>query len=979
MSHLSSRCLRLVSALSLFVTSLGLPTVVVGGSPPLQPQSVKVFDVTISLYASPTTPEERALYEQIIGYFADGVYESSNGAHKIGRVSVYCGGDYADRADIVWVPECHPSAHVSGRVVEGAHIIMCDSFAHVNFLATDDARQWGGYTLAHEWGHYAYSLYDEYRGSPQDDNIISMPHSTDDPVPNSIMNSQWNALGGHFEWLNFSTAKNNTKNTAQHRVYGASGWETLARSVADDPRDGDLKALPKRIYYPELAGVAPGADDDPTIDLPGTARSNLEIVWISKSIHYQVVLDHSGSMNEDGKMVNAKTATQMLVDLAPVGRAKIGVIMFDDRVEVVQPLTEIDGQSTKDTIKAAIDTIQPANRTAIGDAARKALEDLLASGDSAANRVVFLLTDGLSNSGSDPLSVISDYQAARVPLFTFGYGYDADVNLLQRMAQETGGKFYFAPTGLSELTRAFQEACQSATPSEGLTTGSAMVRVSATSAIPIFVDSTLRGLSVVVTYQGAPSAIRLALADPGGNLVSVGTCRPSASETLCYVNVDMPAPGKWVLKADATNADTLITYRVSGYAENTFSYSASVTCLAGDVVQYPEPIVLLAVLAKELPISGAVVTATIRRPDGSTDIFPLQDDGVAPDAVASDGLYSAILDYSQEGTHDVAVQFDNTAGSAQLTYVGLQPSSGPGGKAVSLPAPFPIVENFQRFARSQIVVAGVASDDHGNTPQDATALLPANADVPGRIDYPGDLDVFAIRTSEAGEITVRVSDLALQMNPRLRILAPDSATVLGEGDLSTHATASGYLALTVRVGAGQIIFAEVSHRGPGHGGRYYISAGSWINSDGSQGGAAGTVVTPVQPPSTGWIAVLMLATLAATGGAAYAVSRGSPEANAGVQVIQGQAVCPSTGFRRGRLLIGRAAGCDLRLTDPTVSSRHALIRKTDHGYVITDLNSLNHTYVNEQQVSERLLQPGDEIRVGNTRLKFLLRRRKRAQ
>jgi len=734
--------------------------------------------------------------------------------------------------------------------------------------------------------------------------------------------------------------------------------------------------LPKRIYYPDLAAVAPGAEDDPSIDLPGMARSDLEIIWISRDIAYEIVLDHSGSMADDSKMENAKTAAQLLVDLAPVNRAKIGVIMFDDRVEVVQRLTEIDSQSTKEAIKTAIGAIQPANRTAIGDAARRALEDMLSAAGSDVNRVVFLLTDGLNNSGSAPLSVIPDYQAARVPLFTFGYGSDADVNLLQRMAQETGGKFYFALTGLTDLTQAFQEAYQSATPSEGLTTGSVLVRASRTLSVPIVVDSTLRSLSVAVTYQGAPSAVRLALADPTGNLNSIGTCRASGGQTLCYVNVDTPAPGIWMLTADAADSDMLITYRVSGYAEDTVTYSASITSLTGNVVQYPEPIVLLAVLAKELPISGAVVTATIQRPDGSADVFPLLDNGMAPDAIADDGLYSAILDYSKDGVYNIAVQFDNSARRAHLTYAGLQPSPGPGGKAVPLPPPLLISEDFQRFASLQIAVAGVTTDDHGNTIGNATVLQLDNEDIPGRIDYANDLDVFAITASESGEIIIRVSNLALGMDPRLRVLAADGTTVLADGDLSTSATPRGYLALPAQLHMGQTIYAQVSHRGVGQGGRYYISAGPRINSDGSHGGdTRRSGVIPGRPSSAGLGAVLVLATFAVAGGLGYAVSRLGAMPLAGVQVIHGQAVRPYASLRGGRLLIGRAPDCHMRLLDSTVSSHHAVIQKTPRGYVVTDLRSTNHTYVNGREISQSMLQSGDEIRVGNARLKFVISRK----
>jgi len=787
----------------------------------------RLWDLTISLYRSPTSAAARAPYERLLEYFADGVFESSNGAHKIRRISIYSGGAFADQADVVWVANCHPSARIAGRATPGAHINMCDVFNTNNYLQDDWGQQGGGYTLAHEWGHYFYAVYDEYRGGNASSPWISSPLSTDDPVPNAIMNSQWNARGGNFAWLNFSTIANNTRNTAQHRVYDASCWETLARPPAFDPRDGQRVSLPQRMHYPELASVAPGRGQAPRIDLPGTARSDLQIVWVGGEVTYQIVLDHSGSMDLETRMANAKAAAKLLVDLAPVGDTTIGVISFDDTVTVVQPLTTVTSQATKATIKANIDRIKPDGNTAIGDAARRALDDLLALGSGASKRAVYLLTDGQNNTGIDPRSVIAAYQSARVPLFTFAYGSGADTALLQEMAQATGGKYYFSPTTLAQLTQVFQDANQLSVPTVGVTSGQATVPASASSSFPIQIDTTLKRLDLVVTYQGDPGAVDLSLVDAQGTASVAAECSASGAETICYFGVEAPAPGIWELRTIAGGGDAVLTYRVGGSAEQEFTYAASLTSLTGEVVRYPEPIVLLATLGKELPIAGARVNATVQRPDGTVESFPLRDDGIAPDATADDGLYSAILDYSQDGPHNITTQFDNSGGTAQLTYVGLQPSAGEDGVEVPFPDPIPIAENFERFARIQVNTLNVQADDHGNTTADATALPADNRDVPGRIDHAGDLDVFEIYASGTGEITVRVSNLALGMDPKVRVLAGDGSTALAEADLATSGT-TGYVILNLTVAAGDVVFAEVSDRGAAIGGSYAISAGSRI-------------------------------------------------------------------------------------------------------------------------------------------------------
>lgn len=256
-------------------------------------RSVVAVDLDIALHNNPGAAD-RALYEEIIGHFADALYESSNGARKLGHVTFHTGGVDAARAHVLWTQRCHPSAPVSGYSIPGLHIHMCDVFrdgagpgVDYDFLASPQARRRAGYALAHEWGHYFFSLYDEFAGDSAWDATPTLPHSTDQGVPNSIMNDPWQALDGDFSWLNFSVPKNDAGRTAQFRVYGASGWSTLARPAAQDPRTGALLALPARIIHPDLAAVAPADAADAALDLPGPpgadARSALHFVWQSQA------------------------------------------------------------------------------------------------------------------------------------------------------------------------------------------------------------------------------------------------------------------------------------------------------------------------------------------------------------------------------------------------------------------------------------------------------------------------------------------------------------------------------------------------------------------------------------------------------------------------------------------------------------------------------------------------------------------------
>jgi pSer/pThr/pTyr-binding forkhead associated (FHA) protein len=68
--------------------------------------------------------------------------------------------------------------------------------------------------------------------------------------------------------------------------------------------------------------------------------------------------------------------------------------------------------------------------------------------------------------------------------------------------------------------------------------------------------------------------------------------------------------------------------------------------------------------------------------------------------------------------------------------------------------------------------------------------------------------------------------------------------------------------------------------------------------------------------------------------------------------------------------LGRNSDCTVHLADPRASRRHAEIRATADGFVISDLGSMNGTQVNGTSVKERVLHDGDQISVGATVMRF---------
>ena len=71
------------------------------------------------------------------------------------------------------------------------------------------------------------------------------------------------------------------------------------------------------------------------------------------------------------------------------------------------------------------------------------------------------------------------------------------------------------------------------------------------------------------------------------------------------------------------------------------------------------------------------------------------------------------------------------------------------------------------------------------------------------------------------------------------------------------------------------------------------------------------------------------------------------------------------------LVIGRETAANLCLADASVSRRHSKIEKKDEGFVITDLESLNGTFINDVPIRTRVLEHGDRVRIGDSQFVFL--------
>jgi hypothetical protein len=255
-------------------------------------------------------------------------------------------------------------------------------------------------------------------------------------------------------------------------------------------------------------------------------------------------------------------------------------------------------------------------------------------------------------------------------------------------------------------------------------------------------------------------------------------------------------------------------------AATTGNYLAALTSLTGGGVLYPEAGRLVATLSRDgESIAQAQVSGQLTRPDSSTAPLTFRDDGIAPDAEADDGLYSALLPYSEPGLHHVDVTFTNGSGLAEFTYLRRHYTPGPNGESYE-PQPTPVGEDFSQSAGLDVMVSGFPPPG----PVVPTDMTVDNFNFPGRIDAPGDQDRFSFTADQTGELVLRLTDLALGMQPNLRLYRGEPPVFASEFDVVPQG--DRYFFTKLNVLAGEVFLIEVEDQDPATaGGLYNLSVG----------------------------------------------------------------------------------------------------------------------------------------------------------
>jgi len=179
--------------------------------------------------------------------------------------------------------------------------------------------------------------------------------------------------------------------------------------------------------------------------IEGDEKTNCDVI---------LTLDISGSMRDSSKLEAVKKAAIEFINVVLLQhntKFRIGLVIFQTQARKVCQLT-----NDVNKLESEISKLEADGNTAMGDAIKVATDILKSDTRPGTSKTILLMTDGRSNEGIDPITATKEVKQYKIIIYTVGYGDDADITILEKIASTTGGEHYFAMTG-NELVKVFSQ------------------------------------------------------------------------------------------------------------------------------------------------------------------------------------------------------------------------------------------------------------------------------------------------------------------------------------------------------------------------------------------------------------------------------------------------------------------------------------------------------------------------------------------
>lgn len=412
------------------------------------------FNLSVSLRYAPVAQEINFLC-QIFQQVSKILYDATDGQQSIGYIQIATdslGGEDAD----IWI---HPNDDVWPNSTSARLWLAGES------LDVSQDYTYYAHVLAHELSHYLYDLRDEYNNDTVCLGDITTQASMMEGYGwneyTRFTDAAGNAYASFADFIADFTAgtavlhsgqptefchPGNHNATADNNQNNINDNQSCWEYMGDNANHGNL---PYNLVVPGAGG--------PSLPAPSPNPPAPVCVELISAQRYMLVLDRSFSMV--GKKIEQLIAgAHFWVDYVH-STEELGLTRFSGTPVLASPMSEVPvsaaSQATwRNDRHAIIDGITAGGSTAIGDALRMGLNNILDAG-SAASQVMILFTDGLQNAGTETADdVLPDAVAAGVKIYTIGLGADQDVDLLTNIANTTGGLYFGIPADIPDADAA---------------------------------------------------------------------------------------------------------------------------------------------------------------------------------------------------------------------------------------------------------------------------------------------------------------------------------------------------------------------------------------------------------------------------------------------------------------------------------------------------------------------------------------------
>ena len=429
------------------------------------------------------------------------------------------------------------------------------------------------------------------------------------------------------------------------------------------------------IQAPDLAdGVY---DLEVTLQEPGGAildsDINADSVVYTTSLTDQVlIIDRSGSMGmgTPERLLAAQDAAAFYVDVTRDNDGLAVVAYNHDVSPAPYDIRPVDA-TVREQAKIYINALTATGMTSIGDGLREALNQLKSSETGNDLCSLVLLSDGMENASEFWANVASDVINSGCPVTSIAFGPETDETLMQTIASETGGLYFYndvytslaalAPEAIPadmalDLGSTYEYAESLAEFRQRLLAEKGVVSTKESEKYhQVLVDETISEIVFSLDWVKSSYAnLDLVLMDPEGKKFSPddpGYSFEDGNNSHVGYRIPKPVPGLWEIGVFFNGGEYgEAPYQVLVSARSSINFELLLPDRLGLKFETGNRVPIYAILSGKGPIPDADVWAQVTSPDGAQVDVPLLDDGQNGDGASGDGLYAGVYTAVNQAT-----------------------------------------------------------------------------------------------------------------------------------------------------------------------------------------------------------------------------------------------------------------------------------------------------------------------------------------